>query len=405
MQTIGIDIGTTSICGVAVDVQSGKIIKTITKPSNAFIKSDNEWEKVQAVDVILSLAREILDSIITDDTISIGVTGQMHGIVYVDATGNAVSNLYTWQDSRAGLPYKDTTYAKFLGCRTGYGNATDFYNRENGIVPSEAVTYCTIHDYFVANICNLSKPIMHITNAASLGCYDLKSETFSYKNNIDVLNDYKIAGKYKGIPVSIAIGDNQASVLSCLTNENEILINVGTGSQISIISNEIIETDELETRPFFEGKYLVVGAALCGGRAYSILKQFYKAVLSEITAIDDEKVYSIMNDFLKDTTEHKLHVDTRFSGTRYDEAVRGNIYGISEDNFTPAQLTYGFLDGMINELYDMYRNMKTNKLGLVGSGNGLRKNQTLIKVAEEKLIPWSCVLWLLWMVTESIKFF
>ena len=27
----------------------------------------------------------------------------------------------------------------------------------------------------------------------------------------------------------------------------------------------------IETRPFFDGKYLAVGAALCGGRAYATL--------------------------------------------------------------------------------------------------------------------------------------
>ena len=45
--------------------------------------------------------------------------------------------------------------------------------------------------------------------------------------------------EYKGIPVSVAIGDNQASVFSCLSGEEELLINVGTGSQVSVISENI----------------------------------------------------------------------------------------------------------------------------------------------------------------------
>lgn len=163
MQAIGIDIGTTSICGVAVDTDNGKIIKSVTKNSDAFIKGCAEWEKIQSVEKIISSAFEIIDSFINKETAVIGVTGQMHGIVYIDKDGNAVSPLYTWQDERGNLEYKDTTYAKYMNSCTGYGNVTDFYNRENGIRPQNAVTYCTIHDYFVMKLCGLKEPIIHTT--------------------------------------------------------------------------------------------------------------------------------------------------------------------------------------------------------------------------------------------------
>ena len=94
---------------------------------------------------------------------------------------------------------------------------------------------------------------------------------------MDITADYCIAGEYKGIPVSVAIGDNQASFLGSVSNMNEsFLINVGTGSQISIVSDYPITAEGIECRPYVDGKYLIVGAALCGGRAYSLLKDFYK---------------------------------------------------------------------------------------------------------------------------------
>ena len=105
-----------------------------------------EWEKIQSVDTIIAVATEILDGFIDDDVSVIGVTGQMHGIVYVDTYGKAVSPLYTWQDERGNLPYKDTTYASYLNSFSGYGNVIDFYNKENGLVPVDDVCYCTIHD-------------------------------------------------------------------------------------------------------------------------------------------------------------------------------------------------------------------------------------------------------------------
>ena len=384
MKAIGIDIGTTSVCGVVLDVESGKMINSCTKNSDAFINSENSWEKIQSVDKIMTVANEILDSFIDDDVAVIGVTGQMHGIVYTDNDGNAVSPLYIWQDKRGDLPYKDTTYAEYLNSFSGYGNVTDFYNRENGIKPICANSHCTIHDYFVMKLCGLKKPLMHSSDAASLGCYDIKKHIFNYDCNVDITTDYCIAGEYKNIPVSVAIGDNQASVFSTLANNDDILVNVGTGSQISVISENPIVADNIETRPYFDDKYLIVGAALCGGRAYSMLKNFYSDIIGFVSKVNDVDVYDIMNKLLKTSSTSSLLVDTRFAGTRKNPEISGSISGITTENFNPSNLTIGVLDGMATELYNMYKEMGCNRSGLVGSGNGIRKNKALVKIFEEK---------------------
>lgn len=383
MKAIGIDIGTTSVCGVVIDVESGRVVKTCTKNSDAFLKGCAEWEKIQSVEKIMTVATEILNSFIDDEVVVIGVTGQMHGIVYTDKSGNAVSPLYIWQDERGNLPYKDTTYAKYLNSFSGYGNVTDFYNRENGIRPGNTASYCTIHDYFVMQICGLNKPLIHSSDAASFGCYDLKENKFNYDCNADITADYCVAGEYRGIPVSVAIGDNQASVFSTLADNDNILLNIGTGSQVSIISDIPVVAENIETRPYFEGKYLVVGSALCGGRAYSLLKNFYSEILGYATEVDDDKVYGIMNQMIEKVENVTLNVDTRFAGTRSNAELCGSISGITTENFNPSQLTRGTLKGMALELFEMYKLMKSNKCGIVGSGNGIRKNPALVDTFEE----------------------
>lgn len=382
MQAIGIDIGTTSICGVVVDTETGKLIHSRTENSNAFICTENEWEKIQDVEKIIALAIGILDDFICEDTVSIGVTGQMHGIVYTDKNGKAVSPLYTWQDGRGDLPYNGTTYAEYLGSCSGYGNVTDFYNRVNSIVPFSAESYCTIHDYLVMQLCGLKKAVVHTSDAASFGCFDLESKTFSYDNYIQVTDGFTVAGCYKGIPVAVAIGDNQASVFSSLSSDSELLLNFGTGSQVSVVSDSIVIAENIETRPYFDGKYLVVGSALCGGRAYAVLKDFYKKLLSYAVDITDSQVYGIMDNIAKECHGSTLSVDTRFSGTRADNTIRGSIRNISTENFTPAQLSYGVMMGMVNELYELYSKMNTHCRGVVASGNGIRKNPTLMRIAE-----------------------
>ena len=54
MYAIGIDIGTTSICGIVVDVDTGEILKRKTVESNAFIKSEKTWEKIQDSEKIIN---------------------------------------------------------------------------------------------------------------------------------------------------------------------------------------------------------------------------------------------------------------------------------------------------------------------------------------------------------------
>ena len=387
MKAIGIDIGTTSVCGVLIDAATGGVEKSVTKNSNAFIEGCAEWEKIQSVDKIMTVATDILESLIVEggDVGVIGITGQMHGIVYTDKDGNAVSPLYTWQDGRGNLPYKDTTYAKYLNSFSGYGNVTDFYNAENGIKPESAVSYCTIHDYFVMRLCGLKKPIIHTSDAASFGCYDLENNRFNYDCTAEITGDFRIAGEYTGIPVSVAIGDNQASVFSTLADDDDVLVNIGTGSQISVISDKIADSAQIETRPYFEGKYLLAGAALCGGRAYSLLKNFYAETFGYIKSVDDDEVYKIMNDMLKNVKSSSVKVDTRFAGTRLNSEITGGISGITTENFTPSALTYGVLCGMADELLNMYEQMGVRKSGIVGSGNGIRKNKALVRIFEEKL--------------------
>lgn len=384
MRVIGIDLGTTSICGVVLDAESGAVLWSETVNSNAFLPADEPWEKLQDAKKITSLAHRILERALTvssDTVIAIGVTGQMHGIVYTNAKGCAVSPLFCWQDGRGNLPYAGSTYAQKLKSFSGYGNVTDFYNRTNGLVPAEAVSYCTVADYFVMQLCGLDRPILHSSNAAGLGCYDPERMAFDYSYAPAITNGFEVAGHFRNIPVAVALGDNQASVFATLANEEDMLLNIGTGSQISLISQHPIKAPNIENRPYVDGKYLIAGSALCGGRAYVLLKVFYDRLLNA-AGVKNADVYGLMKRLSDASSDDSLLVDTRFSGTREDPALRGSITNISTENFTPESLTNGVLRGMITELYGLYLSTGEKRCNLVGSGNGLRKNKALRRMAE-----------------------
>lgn len=383
MKLIGIDIGTTSICGVSVNSENGEIIKSVTKPNSSFILSQKSYEKIQNPDIIMDTVYSVISELDISDAAAIGFSGQMHGIVYIDADGNAVSPLYIWQDERAAKEYKDgKSYAQHLGCFAGYGLATDFYNEINGLIPENAVRLCTIADYAVMRLCNKTQPLVHITNAASLGCFDIINNRFTVDNSRlpDVTADFVAAGNYNGIPVCVALGDNQASFIGSVSNEDDALVNVGTGSQISWLTAVPVESDGVENRPFDGKRFLAAGCALCGGRAFAMLENFFREVVNSVSDNNVENCYAYLDKILETKTESSLVADCRFCGTRKDPSVRGVFSNVSELNFTPSDFAYAVLNGMSAELYDMYKCGGKSARKLVCSGNGIRKNSALRRI-------------------------
>ncbi len=404
MHIIGLDIGTTSVCGICCDAETGKIVETITVPNNTVIPGEHAWEKMQNAEKLIKIVKEIADKLLekTPDVCSIGITGQMHGIVYLDSCGKVVSPLYTWQDGRGDQPYTGgKTYAGWLSeqtgypLATGYGSVTHFYNTVNGLVPDNATTFCTIHDLAAMVLANATRPILHPSDAASFGLYDLHINQFDAKaiEKVgmeprffpEVQDGYQMLGKTaQGIPVSIAIGDNQASVLGSVSDmENSILVNVGTGSQISCIVKGLPENCDMDCRPLVDGLYLLAGSSLCGGRAYAILEKFLRETAMLVTGLEIDSAYSAMNQAMENyvASEQQLIVDTKFSGTRQEPNRRGSINNIDISNLTMPNLCDGVMNGMVGELFDLYQKMQSflnqQPTKMVGSGNGIRLNTHL----------------------------
>ena len=408
MNVIGIDIGTTTIGVSAVDSKSGETVKSITVNSESFIKTDKSFEKIQSVEKIESTVMRLLGEIMAEcsPVCCIGVTGQMHGIVYVDKDGNACSPLATWQDGRANEKTEDgSTYCEKIFSLTGmkvasgYGLATHYYNMCNSLVPDDAASFCTIHDYIAMRLCKNTRPVMHSSDAASFGLFDLKNVKFD-ENAINALGidsamlpevtEGEVScGNYEGIPVAVAIGDNQASVIGSVSElENTVLVNIGTGSQISVLGKIGTDFPSGEVRPLTSGSHILVGSALCGGRVFACLENFFREAFAEYCG-ECKSAYAFMDKLAEQyyPIENELIVDTALSGKRSDPSVRGKIENLCIDNLTPAHLVCGVLKGSVRELYDMYMeiydSLDTKPTVLVGSGNGLRKSPVWRQITEE----------------------
>ena len=304
MKTAGIDIGTTTISGVVLEKgENGqaKILEAKTVENGCFVETGNDWERIQYAKEIVEKAVNLLDYFLEKypDVERIGLTGQMHGIVYVDKEGNCVSPLYTWQDARGNIcdgnqiPLTEEIRERCkIHAASGYGLVTHIYNIRHNLVPDSALSFCTIMDYFGIYLTGHKKPLVHVSNAAGFGFFDSHKMCFEKEKLAemgvdvnwlpDVCMGIEKLGTYRGRTVTTAIGDNQASFLGAAGDEeNILLVNMGTGGQISVLSGQYFSGDGIEARPFLNRKYLLAGASLCGGKAYALLEQFFRKIVKK----------------------------------------------------------------------------------------------------------------------------
>jgi len=397
MYALGMDIGTSSLSAVLVDIESGKVIDTQSVVNATAIMADS-WAQLQDPNQIWHKTDDIIKKMLNNHpkVSCIGLTGQMHGIVYVDNNGTAISPLYTWQDGRGDLIREaGLTYAQYLSqetgldLATGYGAVTHLYNIENGLVPKNTRYAMTIQDYVAMKLAASTEPLIHSSNANSLGApnwpgiaplVNATDQTVTINGSAD-------------IPVAIAIGDNQASFIGSVKDTSDtVLINMGTGGQISMTADGIALCNGVETRTYVDGGTLLVAFSLCGGRAYSLLEQFFRetATLCGIDSqclTDSHCLYNKMNELASIPLVEPLAINTSFSGTRINPSLHGAINGINPRNFTPAHFVQGVLQGMVDELFVFYPSMckAANKQPkqLIGAGNGIRKNPALVRRFEQ----------------------
>ena len=408
MYAVGIDIGTTTCSSVVLNLSTRQAEYVCTIRNTSELQGDVPGASLGDAGQIESLVSEQLGQIrsrLLGPIASIGLTGQMHGIVYIGRDGRAVSPLYTWQDKR-GEAFLDEgrsasvclSNASGYPMASGYGLVTHFMLERSGSLPADAACLVTIADYIAMRLCDTPAPLIHASNAAGLGPFNLDVGAFDTKALKKagigtgllppVTRSAGVLGATRdGIPVSIAIGDNQAGFLGSVRDQdNSILLNIGTSGQISVTGNRLSGISEIQLRPLTDGKNLLVGATLCAGKAYELVHRLIADCLRLAGAAPCDDLYDRMNRVAQQADEDPLKVRTTFSGTRQDPSLRGEVGNISMDNLTAGSLVRGTIHGIVDELSELYRLMQPAigpKRCLIGSGNAIRNNVALASIARE----------------------
>ena len=300
-----------------------------------------------------------------------------------------------------------------LGCRlnSGFLGTTLFWLNEQGLVPRGSRA-CFITDLFVAMLTNgelQTDPSLAgsggIMNVASRNWDDETVKSLGLNRDLlpavkeadrpaGVIPETVAIGLPTGTPISVPVGDHQASFLGSVADRrSSVLLNVGTGAQVAVFTDGTDFAPPVELRPFPIQGNLLSNVGLTGGWSFQVVENFVRQLGVELFGADaDQLLYGSLTELAgkADPDAAGLRCLPTFSGTRSDPQQTGSFDGMTPQNLTPANLARSVLEGMA----DNYRNAwdqivqitgtPPNVPTLVGAGNGLRENPVLAESVARK---------------------
>jgi len=411
---LGIDVGTTKIAVVVTDGE-GNVRAAVSQTHGAGLRTPPgraEQDAVALLDQTWDAVRQIPPSF-RQRIGGIGVTGQMHGVVYLGLGNTPITPLITWQDRRC---LDDATFLERLRDKTGYllhtgyGLATLAWMQHHRKQPDGAVAVSTIPDLVVAQLCRLPRPVTDPSNAAAWGLFNLQALSWDgaalealalpqsllpvlrpFGSVVDVLDAAMATrlGLPEGIPVPVAVGDLHASLLATMRDpEHDIALNLGTGGQATVITAAPIEARESRltwnTWPYPGGRFAVVAASLCGGAAWAWLAESLASWLRDLDI--DPPPPEVLLDKLNTLgleASGELVVHPHFLGERHDPARTGSVEGITLTNGSLGALARGLARSIVLNLRSMLPpEALIHRTGIIGSGNALRRTPLLQQMTE-----------------------
>ena len=329
-----VDFGATHIKSVIFSIENNEYIN-FDKLSSPQSISKNKNEFVICTNRLLKTFENICVKNLKYNYDAIFISSQMHGFAIADKNNKLLSDYISWQDQRGKL-LDIENFDKITGMKNRIGlpvnNLAQIVNVENFVDPIKVITLPEL----LSNIHEKSENIVHNTMIASTGLYDINNEAISENilNHIQqavVFNksssSIQVSGFYNDIPIYCGIGDLQAAINGndSATNKS-ILVNIGTGSQVSLISKSKKQPPNLEYRPYIDGNHLHTITHIPAGRALNtLLFPFREMGIDCWSRINDYSVEQIHNS--------TLDIDFSVFESANNYVDGGFIKNITEQNF------------------------------------------------------------------------
>ncbi|MFO7973318.1 MAG: xylulokinase [Candidatus Hydrogenedentota bacterium] len=298
---LGLDVGTSGTKAVAVD-QSGKLLASalveyplLTPKPGWAEQAPAEWKRA-ALEALTMLANA--SEVNPADVKGLGLTGQMHGSVFLDANNNVLRNAILWCDQRTAKQCKyitETVGEKKLiemvcnPALTGFtapkilwlrDNEPDIYEKVRKVLlPKDYVRY-ELTGEFATDVADASGTLLfdvknrkwHNELMAMLDIpADFMPRAFEGPEVTGTLSKEAagITGLPEGIPVVAGGGDQAAGGVGCgIVRRGVISSTVGTSGVVFAFADEVRLDPEGRVHTFCHsvpGKWHVMGVVLSAG--------------------------------------------------------------------------------------------------------------------------------------------
>lgn len=385
-----VDFGASFIKIASLNFDTWQINKVKEVPFPTFISLEKKYREVCPKQV-LDIFTKLLDEFINNEFQCIGIlmSTQMQGFILCNSQGQAKSNYISWQDTRSDEAIKHLSKNELERTgnelKPGMALCNLFWLKENNLLP-EASYPVTIADFVIIHL-SKAEPQIHNTNAAAFGGFNL--ETMSWDQEIIIklglhkinwpklsnINEAYTELKWKGkkIPCYISVGDQQAALLGAGLKDKQLSINIGTGSQISMLS-ENSENGNYQLRPFFADQFLKTITHIPAGRALNIL---FKLVTEINNNNSTEENWNYIQERVSVIQKTDLKLNLSFFKSIIGET--GSIQNITEENLTIGHLFMASYKSMIDNYLILSTQLSPtrNWNSVVLSGGIIQKNKIL----------------------------
>lgn len=362
MRCLGIDIGSSSIKGAVLNLQSGQVESIAKEPFPDPLRGlPSGFHEVDPA-LVLSRTIAVIRALLADasDVRKIFFCGQMGGIILTDAAARPVTNYLSWRDQRSLRPLDESTTPLVeeiehrlsptlfadLGRELKPGSATVLLHwlARHRQLPGGTIPV-SIGDFVVGNLCAIA-PTMHRTHTIGMLNFrtaDWHREAFKVLG-IDQLNWPTLADDH--VPVGqceiegrmldlyTVMGDQQAALKGIQLSKEELSINVSTGSQVSQITSEF-QPSNCQTRCWFGTDYLNTVTHIPAGRSLTVIE----ALLTELpraAGITVPNSWKLISEATERANGDGLSCDLSFFASAMGNS--GRIDQITTENLTVGNL-------------------------------------------------------------------
>lgn len=299
MEFIGLDIGSSSIKGAVLDLDSLTVGKTARvacpEPIAGLPPRHFELDPLAVVDAVQIVLTQLLAEV--EDCAGIVSCSQMGGVILADSDGNPLTNYLSWRDQRAmeqhplhdGASVYNVLQVRLspvgieqLGheCKLGSAISLLGWLVSMGKLPRFGIPL-TLGDFVWTRLAR-AEPVTEYTNA--LGALNLEERDWNHRaimalglSHLDwprLVDPYQPVGEFRvggsAIPCYPAVGDHQCALAGTHLRPRELSINVSTGSQVSLLAKRY-QPGDYQVRPYFDGQYLNTLTHLPAGRSLNVL--------------------------------------------------------------------------------------------------------------------------------------